>query len=289
MKKIFLSLFIVFFALNLWAQEVELIEATSSIYNFDMNVNVDLSFDLASPEQASVKYYALIISVQNYKDKGIKDLDYPIEDGEKISKMLHGYYTFEPNLTTHLKNPTLQQLTEALTELATKVTSTDNVLIFYAGHGYWDDAIKQGYWLPTDAKKGAANTWLSNKDLRDYIQKIKARHTLLLADACFSGGIFKTRSAFFNAPDAIQKLYESPSRKAITSGALSEVPDKSVFLEYVIKRLGQYPGKFLTAEKLFISMKEEVIAKSANGQLPQYGEIDVEGNSGGDFIFVKKK
>jgi hypothetical protein len=287
MKNLGVSLVFVLLSTCLWAQEIELIEAASPIYNFDMNL--DLPFDLETTEKAPLKYYALIISVQNYEDKGIKDLDYPVEDGEKIRKMLQDYYTFDPSYTTHLKNPTLKQITDALSELATKVGLKDNLLIFYAGHGYWDEDAKQGYWLPTDAKKGTANTWLSNKDLRDYIQKIKARHTLLLADACFSGSIFKTRSAFFNAPEAIQKLYDSPSRKAITSGALSEVPDKSVFLEFVIKRLGQYPGKFLTAEKLFISMKEEVIAKSKSGQLPQYGEIDVTGNAGGDFIFVRKK
>ena len=39
----------------------------------------------------------------------------------------------------------------------------------------------------------------------------------------------KTRKAFNDANAAVNKLYELPSRKAITSGMLNEVPDKTHF------------------------------------------------------------
>ena len=38
---------------------------------------------------------------------------------------------------------------------------------------------------------------------------------------------------------AVNQMYSLPSRKAMTSGALSEVPDRSVFIEYLVKRLKQ--------------------------------------------------
>jgi hypothetical protein len=117
---------------------------------------------------------------------------------------------------------------------------------------------------------------------------IKTKHTLLVADACFSGGIFKTRSAFGEPPAATNALYNLPSRKAITSGTLTEVPDKSVFVEYLIKRLGNNEDKFMSSEDLFSRFKTAVINNSPTNQIPQFGEIRAAGDEGGDFIFVRR-
>jgi len=74
----------------------------------------------------------------------------------------------------------------------------------------------------------------------------------------------------------------------MTSGALNAVPDRSVFIEYLIKRLQNNDKKFISAEQLFYSFKTAVINNSANNQIPQFGEIRETGDEGGDFIFVKK-
>ena len=115
---------------------------------------------------------------------------------------------------------------------------------------------------------------------------IPARHTLLIADACFSGSIFKTRKAFSDAPQSIEKLYYLPSRKAMTSGMMTEVPDKSVFLEYLNRRLRENTETYLSSQDLFTSFREAVLNNSPN--TPQYGIIQDTGDEGGDFIFVRK-
>ncbi|OQX97927.1 MAG: hypothetical protein B6I20_11735, partial [Bacteroidetes bacterium 4572_117] len=153
------------------------------------------------------------------------------------------------------------------------INKDDNLLIFYAGHGYWDERFKQGYWLASDAERSNRGTWLSNSTIRDYMRAIPTQHSLLITDACFGGGIFKSRNAFANATIAINKLYALPSRKAITSGALSEVPDNSVFIEYLVKRLAQNKEKYLSSEQLFASFKIAVINNSSNSQVPQFGEV----------------
>ena len=198
------------------------------------------------------------------------------------------YYTFDPAYTTLLTNPTRSGLIAAFEKMSATVTPKDNILIFYAGHGFYDEKTELGYWLPADAVKKDRSSWFPNTILRDYIRGIQAKHTLLIADACFSGGIFKTR-ALAAAPKAIQQAYELPSRRAITSGALNEVPDKSVFMEYLVKRLEQNNAPFLLAEKLFYSLKDAVVSNSSIGQLPQYGEIAGAGNEGGDFVFTPQK
>ena len=66
------------------------------------------------------------------------------------------------------------------------------------------------------------------------------------------------------------------------------MPDKSVFVEYLVKRLAENKDEFLSAEQLFSSFKVAVINNSSNGQVPQFGEIRESGDEGGNFIFIKK-
>ena len=186
-----------------------------------------------------------------------------------------------------MQNPDRTRIIEAFDELTTSVQSTDNLLVFYAGHGIWEEQIEQGYWLPSDAKKGSKAAWLSNGTIRDYIRAIDSKHTLLITDACFGGGILKTREAFTTSK-AMLEMYKLPSRKAMTSGALKTVPDKSVFIEYLIKALKRNDQPLVSADQLFTSFKYNVINNSPNGQVPQYGVISQADDEGGDFIFLKK-
>ncbi len=233
-------------------------------------------------------YYALIIGVEKYQDFKITSLDRPVSDAQKLHDVLVNEYTFDKQNINFIKNPSRTEITKALDYYFNNLTEDDNLLIFYAGHGYWDEQFEQGYWLAADAEQSNRGSWLSNGTIRDYMRAISAKHVLLITDACFGGGIFKSRNAFSNASSAINQLYKLPSRKAMTSGALSEVPDKSVFIEYFVKRLKQNQEKHLSSEQLFASFKIAVINNSANNQVPQFGEVKETGDEGGDFIFIHK-
>lgn len=235
------------------------------------------------------KYYALLIAVQDYTSQEINRLDYPISDASRIRDILMNEYTFEEKNIALLKNPDRKSIVKAFNDLRGKLTQKDNLVVFYAGHGIWMDDMREGYWLPRDASGANDPTdWIANSTIRNYIRALKAKHVLLVADACFSGGIFRVRDAF-NRPDAaVEKIYEMPSRKAITSGSLKTVPDRSVFVEYLAKRLRDNKDKYLDAQKLFVSFKEAVINNSPNNQTPLYGAINEAGDEGGDFVFVRR-
>lgn len=237
---------------------------------------------------AGSKYYALIIGINEYSDPNINDLEEPLNDAGKLYNVLHNNYSFEEENITRLTNPTRNDIIQELDRLAYQLTSNDNLIIFYAGHGLWDEQLKKGFWIPSDAYTSNRSNWFSNSDLRDYIGGIKAKHTLLISDACFGGGIFKTRQAFADITPAIIELYKLPSRKAMTSGAMTTVPDKSVFIEYLIKRLEENTESVLSAEQLFASFKIAVINNSSTNQVPQFGEIRETGDEGGDFLFIKR-
>lgn len=231
-------------------------------------------------------YYALLIGVEDYRDEAIQPLDNPVSDATQLGQILISHYQFSQNHVYLLKNPGREDIIDALDQLNQALTPTDNLLVFYAGHGYWDAEDEIGYWLPADATQKNTANWLRNSTLRDYLRAIKTKHTLLISDACFSGSIFKTRKAFADAPKSVEMLYEYPSRKAMTSGTLKEVPDKSVFMLYFLKRLKENTRPYLSAEELFSSFRVAVMNNSPN--VPQFGEIQNTGDEGGDFIFLKR-
>jgi hypothetical protein len=232
------------------------------------------------------KYYALLVGVGEYMDASLMNLDNPVRDAENLYKVLVSDYYFEKENVVLLKNARRSDITDALDIMAEKITRDDNFLIFYAGHGWWDKEANVGYWLPSDARISRKADWLGNSTLCDYLKVIDSKHTLLIADACFAGSIFKTRSVSMEAPKAIQKLYDLPSRKAMTSGTLTEVPDRSSFVKYLIERLAANEDKCISSEQLFSSFRIAVINNS--DVIPQYGEIKNVGDQGGDFIFIKR-
>lgn len=273
---------------SLMKQEVRVANNVDEATSSNVQVSADDQLGNALVNELNKRnYYALIIGVNEYNDDDILDLDNPVNDASRLAEVLMEYYTFEPSNVNVLKNPTRGEIIMALDLLAGKVTEKDNLLIFYAGHGIWNSQLNQGYWLPRDASMNSKSYWLSNSTLRDYVGGISSKHTLLISDACFSGGILKERAVFENSR-AMLELYKLPSRKAMTSGTLKTVPDESVFMHYLIKNLINNPTPLLSADQLFRSFKTAVINNSPNGQVPQYGPIAQTGDEGGDFIFLRR-
>jgi hypothetical protein len=242
----------------------------------------------ATPTLQTGDYHALLIGVQDYRSSEINKLDFPVADAEKLQQLLISGYQFSPGNVTLLKNPDRKAILRAFEQLRKRLTTEDSLLIFFAGHGVWNEEMRQGYWLPVDAAgMDDPSDWIPNSVIRDYLKGIKARHILLVADACFSGGIFKVRDAFNRASVSMQEINKLKSRKAITSGALKTVPDRSVFVQYLLARLSDNREPYLDTQKLFASFREAVINNSATNQTPLYGAIAEADDEGGDFIFVR--
>ena len=253
-------------------------------------VVVDYS-DAKTVETLARKNRALIMGVSKYKyeDAQLQSLDRPASDAQQVYDQLTRNYTFEPADVILLKDPTRQEIIDALDKLSHVTTEKDNLLVFYAGHGYWDKQRELGYWLPSDAKRESRSNWISNSDVKDNLAmaSIKSKHTLLITDACFGGSIFKSRGMTSERLLQLSEMYRDPSRKAMTSGNLSTVPDKSIFLQQLIKKLSDNQDEYLPAITLFTRMYEPITNNSLT--LPVYGVIQGAGDEGGDFIFERRK
>jgi len=234
-------------------------------------------------------WHALLIACQKYGSSGVQNLDQPVHDAEALRDILSNQYTFSTANVEILRNPSRDDIIGALEAVRKKVKAEDSLLIYYGGHGHWDSNFRQGYWLPCDATNESRTKWVSNATVSDFIRGIKTRHTLLIADACFSGGILKNRKAFIDKSRAFAELHKLPSRKAITSGTHNEVPDQSVFMEYLLKRLHENEERHLPSEQLFASFRQAVINNSPISQIPQFGVIRETGDEGGDFIFIRRQ
>ncbi|MFQ3215046.1 MAG: hypothetical protein ACI9XJ_001416 [Marivirga sp.] len=233
------------------------------------------------------KYYALIMGVNDYEDINIGSLNEPISDATKLRDVLVNDYTFEEENIRFLKNPTNEDIIIAFEKLTREINEKDFLLIFYAGHGYYNLNTNIGYWLPSNARKENTVNWFRNSSLVENLGAIKSKHTLLISDACFSGGIFATRAPFNNANMSIANMISRPSRKAMTSGALTTVPDVSIFMKYLLKVLEENNNLYLPAEDLFYDLALRM--KSNSDTRPLYGEIKNVGDEGGNFVFTKRK
>ncbi|MGA9116809.1 MAG: caspase family protein [Bacteroidota bacterium] len=238
---------------------------------------------------SAARYHALLIAVGNYDDPRNREMEYPLKDARELSDVLRKSYRFERADIRILPDPTRTELLQELEKLALRLTDRDNLLIFFAGHGEWDERKEQGYWLPRDASSTNRSLWVSNADIRDHIRGMRARHVLLIADACFGGSLVTTRQAGTPSSEVVQELYRIPSRHVLTSGALEPVPVRSPFVRFLLKALKENREEYLFAEKLYMTIKLSVIHNSPNRQKPQFGILQESGDEGGgDFIFIRR-
>jgi hypothetical protein len=235
----------------------------------------------------SGKNYAVIIGISKYRDPVMPDLYYPIQDARKVRDVLVTGYTFNSKNIVLLENPTKARIINTLDSLNNIITLNDNFLLFYAGHGTWDERTSMGYWLPSDAAAKVIDNWIMNSIITGYASEINAKHTLVIADACFGGSIFRTRAFMPEEEKEISELYVKTSKKAMTSGDLTEVPDQSIFVKNFLKLLSENTDDYLPSQKLFFMIKPTVV--SAVDLIPQFGIIKNSGDQGGDFIFFRKK
>lgn len=239
------------------------------------------------------KYYAILLAIDNYRNNSasLMDLNNPISDANNLKKYLITNYSFKEENVHLLKNPQRSEIINLFEKMADVLSEKDNFLIFYAGHGVWDDKLNIGYWLSSDATVESKTNWISNSTIREYIAGLNTKHTLLISDACFSGSIFKAREINKTIDDyGYYRLNKLPSRKAMTSGTLKTVPDTSMFMKYLLKTLAQNEQEYLPSRQLFYEIYTAVINNTNNtNNVPQFGTIQNTGDEGGDFIFIKSQ
>ena len=249
---------------------------------------------LEAPQSSIGDYWALIIGVDRYKDW--PDLKTPTHDARALKQTLINNYTFNDDrvFTIYNDKATRRGIMDAMDELVNRVQPNDNLLIFYAGHGYLDEQRNEGYWVPQDARKGKTADYVSNADIRTQIGGMDAKHVLLISDACFAGSLFRSGSVSIPFEDMdryYREVIKLPSRKALTSGGTEPVADggrdgHSVFAYYLLRALKENDKQLVVSGELFNRLKIPVTNNSE--QKPEHGVIKNTGDEGGEFVFIRR-
>jgi ankyrin repeat protein len=238
--------------------------------------------------------YALIIGINRYKN--FDSLQTAVNDATGVAEILKSDYGFQTKLILDEK-ATRQTIMKQLNTLKGKLNPEDQLLIYYAGHGYLDKDTEASYWLPVDAERNDPTNWIETKSVSDQLKRTRATQVLVVADSCYAGTISRSIDPDLagrgSRESYLQKLKSKPSRVLIASGGNEPVDDSggtghSIFADVFIRALKNPIDRQFTAEELVALQIKESVAGRAE-QTPEYRVIRNSGHDGGDFVFMQRR
>ncbi len=238
-------------------------------------------------------YHALVIGINNYKH--LDRLRTAEADAQKVSRLLSNKFGFKVVTLTN-ERATRDSIISEFNKLRQSLNKEDNLLIYYAGHGYFDEDTATAYWLPVDAQLDNDVKWIIADTITTNIKRMAAGHVLVVADSCYSGTL--TRSSKINLQTGskrakyIEKMQGKRARVLIASGGNEPVVDAgggghSVFARAFVDALEEFDEDVFTSEELLVGHIKETVAGSVE-QTPEFSVIRNSGHQGGDFIFRRK-
>ncbi len=235
------------------------------------------------------RFHALVIGNQNYQH--LNKLKTPKADAKAVAEVLEQQYGFTVEL---LLDATWEQIMRAIADLRkTANREGDNLLIYYAGHGYLHKKTEVEYWQPVDAERDSDIYWIPTSRITSILKELRARHVLVVADSCYSGSLLM-RDSGAELPDGagldelLRRMQEKRSRTALTSGGEEPVMDSgdgdhSIFAKVFLEVL---KTNQLDGYSLFERIRRPVALNAP--QTPQYGDIRMTDHEWGDFLLVPK-
>jgi hypothetical protein len=242
--------------------------------------------------------YAVVIGNNSYQDPGFPALQSAVSDATAVSQELKTRYDYQ---TTLLRNASRLEILTALNAMREKLGADDNLLIYFAGHGELQG--KQGYWIPTDARDKAPNTWIANATISDYLTNMKSKHVLVVADSCYSGTLTRAGVASFDNGSMsadkwtawVDKMLAGKSRTALTSGGVQPVLDtgtgKHSYFTRAFLNVLQDNNRMLEAQRLYREVSSSIALAAIDSpiaQTPGYSPIQFAGHESGDYFFVPR-
>jgi len=246
--------------------------------------------DYFVPEPLARNFF-FAIGIDEYKHW--TKLNNAVSDVKMIKETLLSKYSFEPDFVFEIYNAeaTQQGIRNELIKIKQQITANDNLLIYYAGHGYYDAEFDEGSWIPVDAQAGIETDYMANSRLVKYLDKIECKHMFVVADACFSGALFvrDNKVTYEAANDKIA------SRWALTSGNLEEVADgtagtNSPFASSLVEFLQANKSSGIPVTELisYVSFKVKNATAETTRQTPIGKPLNVTGNLGGEYVIKSK-
>lgn len=238
------------------------------------------------PTKKDGKNYLLVIGIDAYAH--CPTLYNAVKDAQDIVEVLETRFQFESKNIKILYNQaaTKSNIYKAFEYFAETVTTADNFLLYFSGHGEFKKSFNEGYWIPVEAELKATYQFISNSECKKILSAIKSHHTFLMADSCFSGSFF----AKGTRKNISLRKERDPSRWGLTAGRNEIVTDgipgkNSPFAESILYQLRNADKPLGVAE--LCNKVLEVVAANAD-QTPRGEPLKIAGHQGGQFVFHLK-
>ena len=251
--------------------------------------------------------HALLIGVNKYPGlPADRQLDYAVADVDAVKKILTESYGFDESRVTVLKDEkaTKAGILTALNALTdnTAVVREDRLIVYFSGHGQTvalPNGGEIGFIIPHDARVDLANftnarpyndTCIKMEEIWGILRLSPAKHTLFIADSCYSGLAVKDRSLVIS-DEALAALTREPALFAMAAGRSKQVsvelPDKGhgAFTYALLQALrvrAARPGAAFTVNNLFDDVQAMVSNLTGGKQTPHSGNYNTEGV----FVFI---
>lgn len=250
-----------------------------------------LALAQASERSTGRQYHALVIGNSNYAF--MAPLTTPMNDARDVAAVLENNYGFEVKT---LYDATSDQIMRELYALSQTLKESDNLLIYYAGHGDKGPS-ESAYWLGTDADKVTKKGWIPLDYIRDQVKNMKARHIMVVADACFAGAMTHAKTTTVGrdiSERRFQLQWNRRARMVLTSGQNTPVPDSggsrdhSLFATYFIQVLRQNMI-LMSGEMLSYELSGRIVPEAKKigvEEQPTYSTLGDANHDFGEFFFV---
>jgi uncharacterized caspase-like protein len=185
-----------------------------------------------------MKNFAVLFASNAYQDPGFSSLKNPIADATAIAQTLKSDYNWDVRV---VENPTRAQVRAVLYDYAAqKYAEKDELFIFIAGHGLYDQVSKMAYLVTHDSlsQDQGRDTYISSSDLIGLIDRIDCRHILVSLDVCHGGAFDEYFARTFVGANRDGEVYRKMdlqqmlnraaawrTRKMITSSGIEAVSD----------------------------------------------------------------
>ncbi len=232
--------------------------------------------------------FLFVIGIDQYKD--FPRLYNAVKDARDFLELMTTRFQFgkEDTVTLFDEEATAANIFKQLMELTQKAGPQDSLLIYFSGHGEYDQVLDKGFWIPYDGKNDEPWSNMDFSRIKDYIKPIKSLHTFIIADSCYSGTLFSERS---KAEKPLPRDYFIPSRYLLTAGRNEVVSDgkpgdNSPFADSLMWHLRNDPGPQISVVDLCEAVKKDVMSNVE--QVPRFGSVHGIGDRGGMFYFMEK-
>jgi hypothetical protein len=259
----------------------------------DIQKEVDSTRQTAALKPIPTRYRALLIGIDRYEHPAWQTLENPLRDITALREILVRDYRFRAADVMFLTNPGFNEIIDAFHHLRDVADENTHLLIYFAGHGYYPPDEEEGYWIPSDGgSPDDQRLFIPTSIVLSKMRAIKSRHTLLIADSCFSGSLIRTTRSAAMPSRYFQTLSRQRSRQIITSGGLEPVSDRgggnhSAFARSLMGILEMPRSEPLSASELALELRKD-IKNSGIPQTPDYGRLHLAEDESGEFFFVHR-